>query len=198
MIEVCPKMRRESGGVQGCSWAVLVMHSSLLARTVSWHVLLGGDPVQILTMPVKQSSLLAFPVTWPKQSDNWQEALTLEVFQPKKSEKQTNFQSSIHFCFDQHLSFGILRRDTNLQLDTGCLLQTWTLQAWISVPLWVFAVVTQHPCACKCEQVVGVTYCDDIQDAEEAVDTISWENLLHHALFAILEARNNRSTMRKN
>lgn len=78
------------------------MHSSLLPRTVSWHVLLGGD----LTMLVKRSPYLAFPLTWPKQSDNRQEALTLEVFQPKKSETQTNFHDWIHFCFDQHLSFG--------------------------------------------------------------------------------------------
>lgn len=48
----------------------------------------------------------------------------------------------------------------------------------------------QHPCVCKCEQVVGVTYRDDIQDAEEAVDAITWVNLLHHTFFAILEARN--------
>lgn len=38
---------------------------------------------------------------------------------------------------------------------------------------------------------VGVTYCDDIQDTEEAVDTIAWENLLHHTFFAILKYRNN-------
>lgn len=36
-----------------------------------------------------------------------------------------------------------------------------------------------------------MTYCDDIQDAEEAVDTVAWVNLLHHTFFAILEDRNN-------
>lgn len=59
--------------------------------------------------------------------------------------------------------------------------------------LWVFAVVMQRPCVCMsvCEQVVGETYRDDIQDAEEAVYTITWVNLLHHTLLAILETRNN-------
>lgn len=53
--------------------------------------------------------------------------------------------------------------------------------------------VTQHPCLCRflCVwQEVGVTYCDDIQDAEQAVDAVSWVNLLHHTFFAILEDRN--------
>lgn len=35
----------------------------------------------------------------------------------------------------------------------------------------------------------GVTYRDDIQDAEEAVDTVSWEHFLHHAFFAILKKK---------
>ena len=34
---------------------------------------------------------------------------------------------------------------------------------------------------------MGVTYCDDIQNAEEAVNTVSRINLLHHIFFAILE-----------
>lgn len=65
--------------------------------------------------------------------------------------------------------------------------------------LWVFAVVMQRPCVCVCvcEQVVGETYRDDIQDAEEAVDTITWVNLLHHTLFAILETRNTTQIMTK-
>lgn len=50
----------------------------------------------------------------------------------------------------------------------------------------------QHPRGCMCKQVVGVTHRDDIQDAEEAVDTIAWVNLLHHTLFAILVTRNNK------
>lgn len=33
---------------------------------------------------------------------------------------------------------------------------------------------------------MGVTHRDDIQDAEEAVDTVSGVNLLHHTFFAIL------------
>lgn len=33
------------------------------------------------------------------------------------------------------------------------------------------------------------TYSDDIQNAEEAVDTVSRENLLHHTFFAILEEK---------
>lgn len=33
---------------------------------------------------------------------------------------------------------------------------------------------------------MGVTYCDDIQDAEETVDAVSGVNFLHHAFFAIL------------
>ncbi len=37
---------------------------------------------------------------------------------------------------------------------------------------------------------VGVTYGDDIQDAEEAVDAVAGVNLLHHVLFAILKGRN--------
>lgn len=57
--------------------------------------------------------------------------------------------------------------------------------------LRVFAVVMQRPCVCVCEQAVGETYRDDIQDAEEAVYTITWVNLLHHTLFAILDTRNN-------
>lgn len=162
------------------------MHSSLLPRMVSWHVLLGGD----LTMLVKRSPYLAFPLTWPKQSDNRQEALTLEVFQPKKSETQTNFHDWIHFCFDQHLSFGSAawRR----------LLATAVSPAGNNFSPSLSVCSCDATPLCKCEQVVGVTYCDDIQDAEEAVDTIPWENLLHHALFAILEARKNMSTMRKN
>lgn len=44
-------------------------------------------------------------------------------------------------------------------------------------------------CVCVWQDVVG-TYCDDIQDAEEAVDTVSWVDLLHHTFFAILEKRN--------
>lgn len=36
-------------------------------------------------------------------------------------------------------------------------------------------------------QEAGVTYCDDIQNTEEAVDAVSREYLLHHAFFAILE-----------
>lgn len=60
---------------------------------------------------------------------------------------------------------------------------------WLSVCTTVGRM--QHPGVCVCEQVVGETYRDDIQDAEEAVDTISGVNLLHHALFAILGTRNN-------
>lgn len=37
----------------------------------------------------------------------------------------------------------------------------------------------------------GVTYCDDIQDAEKTVDTVSWVNLLHHTFFAVLAERDN-------
>lgn len=32
-----------------------------------------------------------------------------------------------------------------------------------------------------------MTYCDDIQDAEEAVDTVPCINLFHHTFLAILE-----------
>lgn len=34
---------------------------------------------------------------------------------------------------------------------------------------------------------VSVTYCDDIQNAEETMDTVSGIDLLHHIFFAILE-----------
>lgn len=44
-------------------------------------------------------------------------------------------------------------------------------------------------------QEVGVTYCDDIQDAEEAVDTVPWVNLLHHTFFAILEDMTKKLTL---
>lgn len=44
-------------------------------------------------------------------------------------------------------------------------------------------------CACV-SRFVSKTYCDDIQDAEKAVYTITWVNLFHHTLLAILETRN--------
>lgn len=82
----------------------------------------------------------------------------------------------------------MLESKRNLQDDTGCLLQPWILQTVFGcLQLWCNALV----CACVREQVVGETYCDDIQDAEEAVYTITWINLLHHTLFAILETSHN-------
>lgn len=42
--------------------------------------------------------------------------------------------------------------------------------------------VTVQPDACA-------TYRDDIQDAEEAVDTVSWKHFLHHTFFAILKKK---------
>lgn len=39
------------------------------------------------------------------------------------------------------------------------------------------------------QQDAGVTYRDDIQDAEEAVDTVSWEHFLYHTFFAILKKK---------
>lgn len=45
-----------------------------------------------------------------------------------------------------------------------------------------------HPDQCvTVQQDAGATYRDDIQDAEEAVDTVSWEHFLHHTFFAILK-----------
>lgn len=68
----------------------------------------------------------------------------------------------------------------------------------------VSSVKTQHVCRHGCERdtsnadvhasVCRAAYCDDIQDAEEAVDAVSRVNLLHHAFLAILED-GNRQTM---
>lgn len=38
-----------------------------------------------------------------------------------------------------------------------------------------------------CVLWVCVTYCDDVQDAEQTVDAVSWVHLLHHTLLAILK-----------
>ena len=63
------------------------------------------------------------------------------------------------------------------------------LEHWES--LWVCVCV----CVCVCSVAwllyvsssVSVTYCDDIQNAEEAMDTVSCIDLLHQTFFAILE-----------
>lgn len=47
----------------------------------------------------------------------------------------------------------------------------------------------EQVCLCVCCKKRGETYCDDIQDAEEAVDTVSGVNLLHNTFFAILSDR---------
>lgn len=116
-----------------------------------------------------------------------QKAHSLEVIQSKKSEKQADFQENYHFWFNQYCHF---ERWGQREMCSV------TLAAYYShghfrLSSGVCSFDVMPLCVCVCEQVVGEPYRDDIQDAEKAVYTITWVNLLHHTLFAILETRNN-------
>lgn len=40
---------------------------------------------------------------------------------------------------------------------------------------------------------MGVSYSDDVQDAEEAVDTVSGVHLLHHTVLAVLKTHRGKT-----
>lgn len=57
----------------------------------------------------------------------------------------------------------------------------------LTIPRLVTLAMRRLVVAAVCRVGTCATYCDDVQDAEQAVDAVSWVHLLHHTLLAILE-----------